>query len=240
MKNTNLKFLFVSLSVMFAINEGFSQVVTDSTGSKLENVGSDYRWTEPVLQSVNVDSIMKQKNDYASYLKSIEVLEVRLDNNRKELKMLTNQANDEAKVISNERKYLNEKKRFAKDEEKLLKTEKRLRDQEVRYLMTERKELKKNSKGLENADRKERVARLDEKDSKIKDLESKWNEKRSGLKTDLNVIAEKESKLDRREIEVKNRLRELDRMKETLALKEKQLNLEKKKTKQLLKTLNQP
>jgi chromosome segregation ATPase len=238
MKNTNIRILFVVVCTIFEINLGFSQNVNDSTASKPVNAEVNYKWTELVLQSVNLDSIKQLKDGHTEYLKNIEMLEERLDRNRKELKILTSQANDEAKVISNERQHLADKKRFAKEGEKLLKSEKSLRDKELKLLNSDRKELKRSSKDIDKEELKERVAILDEKDNKIKDLESKWNSKRSELKNDLNNIAESESSLDRREVEVKNRLRELDRQKEALDLKARQLNLEKKQVKQQLKKLN--
>ena len=77
----------------------------------------------------------------------------------------------------------------------------------------------------------------------IKELESQWTNKRNELKKSLNSYAEKESELNRREVEVKEHLRELDRTKAALDLKAKQLSLEKqqtkleiKKSKALLKT----
>ena len=231
MKTNFLKMLLVFAFIVLAKNVVFSQVVSDSTLSKPENGGFTYHWTEPVMQTVNIDSIKQQKEDFETHLKGLDFLDGRLQSNRKELKMLTNQANDEAKVISNERKYLAEKKKFAKDEEKFLKTEKNLRDKEIKQIISERKDLKKKAKDLDKDDLRNRIASLDEKDSKIKDLENQWNVKRDNFKKNIDVIAETESKLDRREVDAKNRLRELDRTKAALDLKAKQLDVEKQQTK---------
>lgn len=231
MKTNYLKQLLVLAFVFLAKNVMLSQVVGDFTVSKPENGSFTYHWTDPVLQTVNIDSVRKQKEKSENHLKGLNLLDDRLQSNRKELKMLTKQANDEAKVISNERKYLAEKKRFSKDEEKFLKTEKSLRDKEIKQIISERKDLKKKSKDLDKDDVRSRIASLDEKDSKIKDLESQWNVKRDNLKNNIDAIAETESKLDRREVDVKNRLRKLDCTKATLDLKAKQLDVEKQQTK---------
>ena len=148
MENYHSKTLLLSLVVIFAISPVFSQSITDSVVTKPDNGQFNYKWTEPIYQSVNLDSIKSQKADYDNYLNSLELLDDRLQSNRKELKMLTNQANDEAKVINNERKYLAEKKKFARDDEKYLKTEKSLRDKEAKQLVTDRKELKKLMKSF--------------------------------------------------------------------------------------------
>lgn len=243
MKSKHLNYALVFIFVVFVRTVGFSQVVNDTATLKADNKDFTYKWAEPVFQTVDIDSVKQQKVDNENYLKSIELLEDRLQNNKKELKMLINQANDEARVISNERKYVADKKKFTKDEDKFLKTEKSYRDKEAKLLMVDRKGLKKLSKELNNEELRDRTLKLDEKDNKIKELESQWNKRRDDLKYSLSEIAEKEAKLDRREVEVNNRLRELDRTKSALDLKAKQLNLEKqqtkleiKKSKALLKT----
>lgn len=243
MKNKCLNYSLVFVFIVLVRTVGFSQVVTDTTSSKSEDKEFVYKWAEPVFQTVDIDSVKQQKVDNENYLISLDLLEDRLQNNKKELKMLANQANDEAKVISNERKYIGEKKKFSKDEDKFLKAEKSQRDREIKQLITERKDLKKRSKGLDKDELRDRVYKLDEKDNEIKGLENQWNKRRADLKYTISEIAEKEAKLDRREVEVNNRLRELDRTKSLLDLKTKQLNLEKqqtkleiKKSKALLKT----
>jgi hypothetical protein len=231
MKTNYLKLLIVFLFIVFGKIVTFAQVVTDSTVLKPENADSTYHWTVPVLQSVNIDSIRQQKLDSENYLKSIGVLEDRLKSNRKELRLRTDQANDEVKAISNERKILAQKKKFAKDEEKFLKTEKSLRDKEKKQMISDRKELNKKSKELYKEDFRDRIANLDDKDRQIKELENQWNVKRNKLKENFDDIAEGERKLDLREIDVKNRLMELNRTKTALDLKAKQLEVEKQQTK---------
>lgn len=231
MKTNYLKLLLVFLFIAFVKIVAFAQVVSDSTVLKPDNADSAYQWTEPVLQPVNIDSIRQQKEDSENYLTSIGILEDRLKSNRKELKLRTDQANDEAKAISNERKTLAEKKKFAKDEEKFLKTEKKLRDKEIKQMISERKELNKKSKELYKDDFRDRIENLDDKDRQIKNLESQWNEKRNDLKKNFDDIAEAESKLNLREADVKNRLMELNRTRTALELKAKQLEVEKQQTK---------
>ncbi|HEY6915138.1 MAG TPA: hypothetical protein VI413_10715 [Paludibacter sp.] len=231
MKINYLKLLLVFLCIVFVKIVAVAQVVNDTTVLKPENADSTYHWTEPVLQPVNIDSIRQQKLDSENYLKSIEILEDRLKSNRKELRLSTDQANDEAKAISNERKTLAEKKKFAKDEEKFLKTEKNLRDKEIKQMISERKELNNKSKELYKDDFRDRIESLDDKDRQIKNLESQWNEKRNDLKKSFDDIAEDERKLNLREVDVKNRLMELNRTKSALDLKAKQLEVEKQQTK---------
>jgi len=97
MKTNYLKLLLVFLFVVFVKIVAFTQLVSDTTVLKPENADSTYHWTEPVLQPLNIDSIRQQKLDSENYLKSIGILEDRLKSNRKELRLRTDQANDEAK-----------------------------------------------------------------------------------------------------------------------------------------------
>lgn len=231
MKTNYLKLLLVFLFIVIVRIVAFAQVVNDTTVLKPENADSTYHLTEPVLQPVNIDSVKQQKLDSENYLKSIGLLEDRLKSNRRELRLRTDQANDEAKAISNERKTMAEKKKFLKDEEKFLKTEKSLRDKETKQMISERKELNKKSKELYKDDFKDRIESLDDKDRQIKELESQWNVKRNNLKENFDDIAESERKLNLREVDLKNRLMELNRTKTALDLKAKQLEVEKQQTK---------
>ena len=234
--NTIISRPFKALLVIITISISvFSQENVEKSSFNIENKNSSYKWSNPVLQIVDLDSIAVKKNDYENYLTSIDILEQKLDNNTKELKMLTNEANDEVKVLKNERKYNAEKRKFAKEDEKLLKSEQKLRAIEQKQLSVERKELKKISKELGRDELYQRNLVLDDKASKLKLQEDNWNRRRDDLKFNLSTIAETEKKLDRREVEVQNRLRELGRLKDDNSLKLKKIDIEKKKAKQELK-----
>jgi hypothetical protein len=94
MKSKHLNYALVFILVVFVRTVGFSQVVNDTATLKADNKDFTYKWAEPVFQTVDIDSVKQQKVDNENYLKGLELLEDRLQNNKKELKMLTNQAND--------------------------------------------------------------------------------------------------------------------------------------------------
>jgi polyisoprenoid-binding protein YceI len=75
MKTNYLKQLLVLAFVFLAKNVMLSQVVGDFTVSKPENGSFTYHWTDPVLQTVNIDSVRKQKEKSENHLKGLNLLD---------------------------------------------------------------------------------------------------------------------------------------------------------------------
>ncbi|NLO70398.1 MAG: hypothetical protein GX102_05550 [Porphyromonadaceae bacterium] len=190
-----------------------------------------YKWETPILEKIDLKSIEAYQNDHEKYLTYLETVENVLKKNRQELNSFYRQAKDHAKVLKNERKNLKEKRRFYKKDEKLMKREKSLRDREYKLIQKERKTLRRQAKNMSTWDVDEKMRRFDDREYRIEIAEEKWNTRRESNQLNLEKISEDENTLNARDMEIKERIRELDFLKRDLDLQGKQLKLEQRQTK---------
>lgn len=190
-----------------------------------------YHWDEPDLQPIDIDFARQQKKDNEGYLSDLELLDSKLKSNRKELKVLLDQAHVERKKLDNEMKTSSQKNKFIKEDSKLQKEEKKLREKEWNSLKNEKNEFKKNSAEFDSNQKEIRYSQFNERENKILDADANWKKKRDVLRNKQDSQMQVDAKLGDREKEIKKRIKELDQQNDILDIKEKQLNIEKKQIK---------
>ena len=224
----------ITIGLVYSQTSEISKGLLDSVTSQKPSDSNNtvlYHWDTPDLQPIDIDLIRQQKKDNESYLSDLELLDAKLKSNRKELKILLDQAQVENKKLDNEMKTSSQKNKFIKEDSKLQKEEKKLREKEWNSLKNEKNEFKKNSAELDSKQKEVRYDQFNERENKILDADANWKKKWDVLRNNQNSQMQVDAKLGDREREIKRRIKELDQQNEALDIKEKQLNVEKKQIK---------
>jgi len=224
----------ITIGLVYSQTSEISKGLLDSVTSQKPSDSNNtvlYHWDTPDLQPIDIDLIRQQKKDNESYLSDLELLDAKLKSNRKELKILLDQAQVENKKLDNEMKTSSQKNKFIKEDSKLQKEEKKLREKEWNSLKNEKNEFKKNSAELDSKQKEVRYDQFNERQNKILDADANWKKKWDVLRNNQNSQMQVDAKLGDREREIKRRIKELDQQNEALDIKEKQLNVEKKQIK---------
>jgi len=224
----------ITIGLVYSQTSEISKGLLDSVTSQKPSDSNNtvlYHWDTPDLQPIDIDLIRQQKKDNESYLSDLELLDAKLKSNRKELKILLDQAQVENKKLDNEMKTSSQKNKFIKEDSKLQKEEKKLREKEWNSLKNEKNEFKKNSAELDSKQKEIRYDQFNERENKILDADANWKKKWDVLRNNQNSQMQVDAKLVDREREIKRRIKELDQQNEALDIKEKQLNVEKKQIK---------
>ncbi len=180
------------------------------------------------FKNIDIDSLKQQKTDLDAYMKNIDAMEELIKTNYKELGKQYTIANNEMKLIDSDYKLLDAKRKIVKTDEKLLKQEKKLRDKELKSLKSERKAFDKASKNMAQADIDVRLQRFMDHEARIGKAQDEWFTKQDKIKDEYKQLNDSEMKILRKESDIKARIAELDRYKNSLKLKQKQLKVEKK------------
>ena len=224
----------ITIGLVYSQTSEISKGLLDSVTSQKPSDSNNtvlYHWDTPDLQPIDIDLIRQQKKDNESYLSDLELLDAKLKSNRKELKILLDQAQVENKKLDNEMKTSSQKNKFIKEDSKLQKEEKKLREKEWNSLKNEKNEFKKNSAELDSKQKEVRYDQFNERENKILDADANWKKKWDVLRNNQNSQMQVDAKLGDREREIKRRIKELDQQNEAIDIKEKQLNVEKKQIK---------
>ncbi len=208
-----------------------TQVKVDTVDNQVRTVVNDVP-TQYVdfraFKNVDIDSLKKQKTDLDTYLKNIDAMEELVKTNYKELGRQYTIANNEMKLIDSDYKLLDAKRKIVKTDEKLFKQEKKLRDKEMKSLKSERKAFDKASKNMAQADISVRLQRFMDHEARITKAQDDWLVKQDKIKVDYKQLNDSEMKILRKESDIKARIAELDRYKQSLKLKQQQLKVERK------------
>ncbi len=180
------------------------------------------------FKNVDIDSLKQHKTDLDAYIKNIDAMEELIKTNYRELGRQYTIANNEMKLIDSDYKLLDAKRKIVKTDEKLLKQEKKLRDKEIKSLKSERKAFDKASKTMAQADIDVRLQRFMDHEARISKAQEDWLRKQDKIKEDFKQLNDNEMKILRKESDIKARIAELDRYKQSLKLKQKQLKVERK------------
>lgn len=180
------------------------------------------------FKNVDIDSLRQQKTDLDQYMQNIGTMEDLIKTNYKELGRQYTLANNELKLIDADYKLLDSKRKILKTDEKLMKREKKLRDKEIKSLKKERKAFEKASRNMSQPDIDVRLQRFMDHEARIERSQNEWLNKQDKLKEEFKQLNDSEMRILRKESDIKARVGELDRYKQSLKLKQKQLKVEKK------------
>ncbi len=181
-----------------------------------------------LFKNIDIDSLIQQKSDLNVYLKEISTMEDVIKLNYKELNKQYDFIKNEIKLVDADYKLLGQKRKMLKTDEKLLKQEKKLRDKEIKAFKAERKAFDKMSKNMNQDEIDARLLRFMDNEARIEKANNEWLKKQETLKSNYDLISQNEAKTNRRDVDITNRYKELDRYKASLKLKQQQLSVEKK------------
>ena len=201
---------FILLSILILPNIGVAQI---------------YQWQQPVIAPIDIELFRANKVGSVEFLAQLNNLLLQCEMNESEVKKAINQVEGEETILKNNKKVLSAKQKYLANEKGILELNLKNREQEQKLIKSERKALAKD-KTLDSAAKSAKNQTLDSRENESRQARTKAEANYNDILSQITTAENTKIENDRREVEVKNRKKELSTLMDDVKIKEKQLKNE--------------